>query len=127
MIEANVIRAQEAGRADAGDEPFLGGARVICAEQGGYDMPRETMLFGRLGGALLRWHRRRQAYRALMALSDGTLKDIGIARGHIPALAETACNDDRAPGTRGSAMTPGAANANDNRSPRLHPARLRVV
>lgn len=125
MIDVNVIGAQETGRADAGVEPFLGNARVICADQRGYDMPRETTLLGRLGGALLRWHRRRQAYRALMALSDATLKDIGIARGHIPALAETACNDDRAPG-RAVEATAGT-NANDNRSPRLHRARLHAV
>ncbi len=38
--------------------------------------------------ALRRWHRRRVAYRALMALDDRLLRDIGLRRDQIPAAVE---------------------------------------
>ena len=37
---------------------------------------------------LRRWHRRRVAYRALMALNDHLLHDIGLHRAQIPAAVE---------------------------------------
>ncbi len=37
---------------------------------------------------LRRWHRRRVAYRALMALNDHLLHDIGLDRAQIPAAVE---------------------------------------
>ena len=38
--------------------------------------------------ALRRWHRRRVAYRALMALNDHLLRDIGLDRAQIPAAVD---------------------------------------
>ena len=38
--------------------------------------------------ALRRWHRRRVAYRALMALNDHLLHDIGLDRAQIPAAVD---------------------------------------
>ncbi len=38
--------------------------------------------------ALRRWHRRRVAYRALMALNDHLLQDIGLDRAQIPAAVD---------------------------------------
>ena len=38
--------------------------------------------------ALRRWHRRRVAYRALMALNDHLLHDIGLPRAQIPAAVD---------------------------------------
>ncbi len=38
--------------------------------------------------ALRRWHRRRVAYRALMALNDHLLHDIGLHRAQIPAAVD---------------------------------------
>ncbi len=37
---------------------------------------------------LRRWHRRRVAYRALMALNDHLLRDIGLHRAQIPAAVD---------------------------------------
>ena len=38
--------------------------------------------------ALRRWHRRRVTYRALMALNDHLLQDIGLRRDQIPAAVD---------------------------------------
>ncbi len=67
-------------------------------------------------------YRRRQAIRELSALSDRTLKDIGIARGEIPAvisaLDEATFGHGRRPASenRRARITAGAplAAANDN-------------
>ncbi|MSP52156.1 MAG: DUF1127 domain-containing protein [Alphaproteobacteria bacterium] len=47
---------------------------------------------------LAKRHRRRVVYSDLMALDDRTLKDIGITRGRILALAISAASDDAAAG-----------------------------
>jgi uncharacterized protein YjiS (DUF1127 family) len=39
-------------------------------------------------GALARWHKRRATIAELSALDDRMLKDIGVSRGNIPALAD---------------------------------------
>ncbi len=44
-------------------------------------------LIARIADAVEGWNRRRATWRALMALDDRLLDDIGIARGDIPALA----------------------------------------
>lgn len=41
--------------------------------------------------ALRRWRRERAVAGALQALDDATLKDLGICRCEIPALARTRC------------------------------------
>lgn len=38
-------------------------------------------------GRLCRWYRERRTEAALMALDDAVLKDIGLYRGEIPAVA----------------------------------------
>ncbi len=87
----------------------------------------------RLAARLVRWgaeartaYRRGQARRELSALSDLTLKDIGIARGEIPAVVAALDADVLASrggrpavrGVRGARITAGAAAraVNDNAS-----------
>ncbi len=49
---------------------------------------RILALASRLMAALRRWHRRRVAMRALEALSDWQLKDIGVERADIRAVVD---------------------------------------
>ncbi|MFQ6023395.1 MAG: DUF1127 domain-containing protein [Acidiferrobacterales bacterium] len=72
--------------------------------------------------ALRRWQRRRTSIRALEALSDWQLKDIGVARGDIRAIVEQqlgAGSPTRATSSRSGAealiSTPQAV-ANDDQS-----------
>lgn len=58
-----------------------------------------------LRNALWRWHMRRKTIRALSALSDHRLKDIGIERSEIPRVADERLPPPaplRAPGGRRS-------------------------
>ncbi len=43
---------------------------------------------GAIAGAITKWHKRNKAIRELSALSDHLLKDIGISRGEIRAVAD---------------------------------------
>ncbi len=47
--------------------------------------------------ALQRWHRRRVAYRALMALNDHLLQDIGLHRAQIPAAVDGSWRNESNP------------------------------
>ena len=44
----------------------------------------------RVAPALAAWRRRQQDRRQMLAMSDAELRDLGIGRGQIPALLETA-------------------------------------
>ncbi|MBS0453156.1 MAG: DUF1127 domain-containing protein [Proteobacteria bacterium] len=47
-------------------------------------------VFHRIASALAAWRRQRQDLRQMMSMSDAELRDLGIGRGQIPALLETA-------------------------------------
>ncbi len=47
-------------------------------------------LFRRIASALAAWRRRQADRRQMLAMSDAELRDLGIGRGQIPALLETA-------------------------------------
>ena len=47
-------------------------------------------LFHRIASALAAWRRRQQDRRQMLAMSEAELRDLGIGRGQIPALLETA-------------------------------------
>ena len=54
-------------------------------------------LYARAIDAVARSVRRREARRALGALSDATLKDIGLSRGDIDSVAEAIANGETDP------------------------------
>ena len=51
------------------------------------------------------WHRRREAYRTLMALDDRTLSDIGLERDEIPALVKVMHGQYQSPSVDGAFET----------------------
>ena len=60
--------------------------RVLADIGGGVSLPALASRILRLGQALSVWHRRRAAIGELSALSDHTLKDIGLNRGEIRSV-----------------------------------------
>ncbi len=60
--------------------------RVLADIGGGASLPALGNRVLRLGQALSVWRRRRAAIRELSALSDHTLKDIGLHRGEIRSV-----------------------------------------
>ncbi len=70
---------------------------------------------------LQRWHRRRVAYRALMALNDHLLRDIGLDRAQIPAAVDGLWRHESNPVAKPQAYVATVAGrpsdaANDDRS-----------
>ncbi len=69
---------------------------------------------------LQRWHRRRVAYRELMALNDHLLHDIGLHRAQIPAAVEESLRNEPGPAAKPQAYVATVAGrpsdaANDDR------------
>ncbi len=60
--------------------------RVLADIGGGVSLQALEGRVARLGQALSVWHRRRAAIRELSALSNHTLKDIGLHRGEIRSV-----------------------------------------
>ena len=52
--------------------------------------PITLLPFHRIASVLAAWRRRQHDRRQMLAMSDAELRDLGIGRGQIPALLETA-------------------------------------
>ncbi|MFO1433104.1 MAG: DUF1127 domain-containing protein [Candidatus Competibacteraceae bacterium] len=78
---------------------------TICTSTAiGSDGRRTTSWFQSIGGSavgllragirrFIRWREWRRTYRALQALDNGALKDLGLNRSEIPYLAQSLSNE----------------------------------